>query len=588
MLAKHRAFCAGAGQGGGWMDGLVARLDECETQPGLPLGHRAALTEAVLDRSAAGLIGLDGRRRVVLCNRAAAEMLGTVLPELWRPVPLAELLATSTNLDPAGRAALERALGAATHDDTGVSYIATAAGGTLHLALDAAAGDLRLAVLNIAAANGVPSERTDGLTGLSDRFWFRERLAAMLAAAESAEHVAVLMIDLDRFKAVNDTHGRQIGDALLQVVAQRLRSAVREGDVVSRLGGDEFAVVMPVSGLPEVTAARLVDLLSRPYLIDGHVTVLGASIGIAIGPRDGADTVSLVRAADLAMYQAKEDGRRTVRVFTQSLDDRARTRHALLHDLRRALVLQQFEVHFQPQTDLGSGNLTGFEALVRWRHPEQGLIPPDKFIPIAEETGLIAPIGEWVLRTACVEAMTWAGELTVAVNVSPKQLSDREQLPRAVQAALALSGLPAHRLEVELTESALVRNESQALHVLHALHAMGVRVSMDDFGTGYSSLSQLRSFPFDKLKIDRSFMRDLAGNSESIAVVRAIAALGASLGMTTTAEGVETAEQEAIIRADGCTHMQGYLVSRPVPAGDVAGLIQRLCAERALSEEKPS
>ncbi len=242
-------------------------------------------------------------------------------------------------------------------------------------------------------------------------------------------------------------------------------------------------------------------------------------------------------------------------------------------------------MHYQPQTNLATRKLIEFEALVRWRHPEHGLVPPDRFIPLAEEMGLIIPIGEWVLRTACREAMSWPGHLSIAVNVSAKQLADRDRLPRVVKTALDATGLPAQRLEVEITESALVRHEKEALHVLHALRAMGVRVSMDDFGTGYSSLSQLRSFPFDKLKIDRSFVRDLSGSDEAIAVVRAIAALGASLGMTTTAEGVETAEQEAMIRADGCTDMQGFLVSRPVPAGDVATLIERLNAVPTPSSE---
>ena len=396
------------------------------------------------------------------------------------------------------------------------------------------------------------------------------------------------MIDLDRFKAVNDSHGHPVGDALLQVVAQRLRSAVRDGDMVSWLGGDEFAVALPAAMAAEALGARLVDLLSRPYLVEGHVAIIGASIGIAIGPRDGADSAALVRAADLALYQAKEDGRQVVRVFNQEMDSRARARHVLLDDLRRALALQQFELHYQPQTNLTSRGLIGFEALIRWRHPERGLVPPDRFIPLAEEMGLIMPIGEWVLRTACREAMLWQGELTVAVNVSAKELADRDRLPRIVRATLDATGLPARRLEVEITESALVRHEKEALHVLHALRAMGVRVSMDDFGTGYSSLSQLRSFPFDKLKIDRSFVRDLSGSDEAIAVVRAIAALGASLGMTTTAEGVETAEKEAMIRADGCTDMQGYLVSRPVPAGDVARLIERLGAVSAPNSEATS
>jgi len=318
------------------------------------------------------------------------------------------------------------------------------------------------------------------------------------------------------------------------------------------------------------------------------VAVISASVGIALGPRDGADTAALVRAADLALYQAKEDGRHAVRMFEQGMDARARARHLLLDDLRRALALHQFEIHYQPQLNLASRELVGFEALVRWRHPKHGLVPPDRFIPLAEEMSLIVGIGEWVLRTACREAMSWPGQLTVAVNVSAKQLADQDRLPRVVQATLAATGLAARRLEVEITESALIRHEKEALHVLHALRGMGVRVSMDDFGTGYSSLSQLRSFPFDKLKIDRSFVRDLSGSDEAVAVVRAIAALGASLGMTTTAEGVETPEQEAMIRADGCTDMQGYLISRPVPAGDIAALIERFGAASAPSLENAS
>jgi diguanylate cyclase (GGDEF)-like protein len=512
-------------------------------------------------------------------------MLGMAAPTLWHSVPIGRLLADSSKLDDTGRLALEKALRGAVSqagcENLGLGdYLASIAldnGRMLNVTVSEVAGGHRLATLHVEDA-GVPIERIDGLTGLSDRQWFRERLAALLEAPDPADEVAVLMIDLDRFKAVNDSHGHPVGDALLQVVAQRLRSAVRDGDVVSRLGGDEFAVALPAAVAAEALGARLVDLLSRPYLVEGHVAIIGASVGIAIGPRDGANAAALVRAADLALYQAKEDGRQVVRVFNQEMDSRARARHVLLDDLRRALALQQFELHYQPQTNLTSRGLVGFEALIRWRHPEHGLVPPDRFIPLAEEMGLIVPIGEWVLRTACREAMSWPGELTVAVNVSAKQLADRDRLPRIVRATLDATGLPARRLEVEITESALVRHEKEALHVLHALRAMGVRVSMDDFGTGYSSLSQLRSFPFDKLKIDRSFVRDLSGSDEAIAVVRAIAALGASLGMTTTAEGVETAEQEAMIRADGCTDMQGYLVSRPVPAGDVARLIERLGA----------
>lgn len=551
-------------------------------RPSAALG-RVALTQAALDRAPVGLMAFDATLAIVLCNRSAAEMLALPTPEPWRTTPFAEWLAASASLNEAGRFALEAALKAVseiTHSRGSgpverAAKVGLADGRVLHLTIGEMAGGHRLATLSIEVAD-VPAARTDGLTGLSDRQWFRERVSALLAGPGEEDRACVLMIDLDRFKAVNDSHGHPIGDALLQAVAQRLRAVVRDADVVSRLGGDEFAVALPTLAAAETMGARLVDVLSRPYLIEGHVAIIGASVGVAAGPRDGADTAALVRAADLALYQAKEDGRQAMRVFGPEMDARARARHALLDDLRRALALQQFEVHYQPQTVLTSGRLVGFEALVRWRHPEHGLVPPDRFIPLAEEMGLIVPIGEWVLRTACRDAMSWPDHLCVAVNVSAKQLSDRDRLPRVVEKALAATGLLAQRLEIEITESALVRHEKEALHVLHALRATGVRVSMDDFGTGYSSLSQLRSFPFDKLKIDRSFVRDLAGSDEAVAVVRAIAALGASLGMTTTAEGVETTEQEAVVRADGCTHMQGYLVSRPVGAGDVAELIQRI------------
>ena len=546
--------------------------------------HRAALTQAVLDRATVGFIGLDVDLNVVLCNRWAAEALGLAMPELWRPVPLQHWLKGSTKLDVVGQLAFGAALlpacnqqrqaGLSMNDQT--LLLTLLDGQALRIIVNQADAKHCFVTLSVDAAGGLPPERTDSLTGLSDRQWFRERLTAQLAASERQDQVAVLLIDLDRFKAVNDSQGHPVGDAVLQMVAQRLGSAVRDGDLVSRLGGDEFAVTMSAPGASEAMGARLADLLSRPYLVEGHVATIGASIGVAVGPRDGADAASLVRAADLALYQAKEDGRQSVRVFKPEMDTRARARHALLDDLRRALALQQFEVHYQPQTNLVSRKLVGFEALVRWRHPEHGLIPPDRFIPLAEEMGLIVGIGEWVLRTACLDAMSWPGQLTVAVNVSAKQLEDPDRLPRVVEAALAVSGLSAQRLEVEITESALVRHEKQALQVLHTLHAKGVRVSMDDFGTGYSSLSQLRSFPFDKLKIDRSFVRDLSDSEEAVAVIRAIAALGASLGMTTIAEGVETEAQEAMVRNDGCTDMQGYLVSRPVPAGHVAELIERL------------
>ncbi len=390
-----------------------------------------------------------------------------------------------------------------------------------------------------------------------------ERLDALAAAPDV--HIAVLMIDLDRFKAVNDSLGHPVGDALLQLVAKRLGATLRGADVIARFGGDEFAIAMIAPPDPEAVGKRVVEVLSRPYLVERTTATIGASVGIALSSLHGTEANALIRAADVALYAAKESGRGAVRLFDPELDRIARKRHGLAEDLRKAIPLQQFEVHYQPQMNLITRELTGFEALVRWRHPEHGMVPPDTFIPLAEETGFIWPLGEWVLRQACREASRWPEHLTVAVNVSPRQLLDRHRLNRVIESTLERTGLAAHRLEIEITESALVC-EAEALAVLRPLREMGVRVSMDDFGTGYSSLSQLRKFSFDKLKIDRSFVRDLGASSEAAAVIRAIAALGNSLGMTTIAEGVETLEQAAQVREDGCTEMQGYLLSKPVPA----------------------
>jgi diguanylate cyclase (GGDEF)-like protein len=389
----------------------------------------------------------------------------------------------------------------------------------------------------------------------------------------------VLCLDLDHFKAVNDTLGHPVGDALLRTVGERLRSVLRETDTVARLGGDEFAVLQGAGGDPQPQAAsalakRVVDLVGRPYALEGHLVNVGASVGVALAPADGEDADALLKAADLALYRAKEEGRGTWRFFEPGMDARMRARRALELDLRKALALREFELAYQPQLDLGSDRVAGFEALLRWQHPERGLIPPAEFVPLAEEIGLIAPIGEWVLRTACREAAGWPEGVGVAVNLSPAQFKSHHLVP-AVRAALAASGLPGRRLELEITEGVLLQDNEANLATLRELRALGVRVAMDDFGTGYSSLSYLRSFPFDKIKIDRSFVSGLATDPESAAIVRAIAGLGASLGMATTAEGVETAEQMRRIRAEGCLQVQGYLVSRPVPAAEVAALIAR-------------
>ncbi len=403
---------------------------------------------------------------------------------------------------------------------------------------------------------------SDPLTGLADRRLFQERLAAALAEPPGAPSAgpAVLLIDLDRFKAVNDSLGHPAGDALLRAAGGRLRSALRVGDVAARLGGDEFAVLLP--GAPDrptlqSLAARLLDLLSRPFIVGGRVAVVGASIGAVVAPEDGTEPDALLSRADLALYASKDRGRGRFNFFVPAMQARAEARRQLEQELRAALPLGQFELHYQPQLDLAQDRLSGFEALLRWRRPGRGLVPPDVFIPVAEEVGLISSIGEWVLRAACREAVRWPGELCVAVNVAAPQF-ETGHLVGAVGEALAASGLSGRRLELELTESALLRHGDATLDQLRALKRLGVQVSLDDFGTGYSSLTQLRSFPFDRVKIDRSFADDAA-------VVRAVAALGASLGMRTTAEGVETAAQLRRLREEGCTEAQGYLLGRPVP-----------------------
>ena len=422
----------------------------------------------------------------------------------------------------------------------------------------------------ICSACGERFAASDPLTGLADRAGFQAALAgcAELSGNDPAQ-VAVLLVDLDRFKAVNDQLGHGAGDALLGMVARRLRGAVRDGDVAARFGADEFAVLLAPPVTNETVAAigtRIIELLSQPYMIDGCVATIGATVGAALG--SPADSEALIHQADLAMYQAKSDGRGRFCFFEPELQLRAEGRRLLELDLRAAMALDQFELFYQPQMDLQRHRLVGFEALIRWRHPRRGLVPPDNFLPAAQDLGLLVEIGDWVLHTACAEAAGWPGEQCVAVNVAAQQFDNHRLLP-AVQSALRRSGLPGHRLELEITETALLRSSEVVLSQLNAIKALGVQISLDDFGTGYSSLTQLRSFPFDRVKIDRSFVDDGA-------VVRAVAALGTSLGMRTTAEGIETSEQMTRLREDGCSDAQGYLLSRPVPASQVHALIARL------------
>ncbi|MGH6794607.1 MAG: putative bifunctional diguanylate cyclase/phosphodiesterase, partial [Methylocella sp.] len=394
----------------------------------------------------------------------------------------------------------------------------------------------------------------DALTGLPNRVLFHDYLEhALLSVRRYNDALAVLYLDLDRFKNVNDTLGHPGGDKLLVAVAERLRACLRVSDMVARFGGDEFAVLqLGLAGPHEAGALadRIVTLLSEPYDIDGQQALIGASAGIALAPIDGETAEQLLGNADIALYQAKEDGRRTYCFFQPGMGASVQAHHTLALDLRNALGAGEFEVYYQPLVTLETGVISGFEALLRWHHPQRGMVAPAKFIPLAEETGLIVAIGEWVLGQACAEAAGWPDDLKVAVNLSPVQFK-RGKLPQVVFATLASSGLPAARLELEITESVFLAESKTNLATLRSLRALGVGIAMDDFGTGYSGLSYLRAFPFDKIKIDRSFISEVGNGTDCMAIIRAIANLGSNLGICTLAEGVETEEQLAWLREAG-------------------------------------
>ncbi len=423
----------------------------------------------------------------------------------------------------------------------------------------------------------------DPLTGLGNRSALLPELERVVA--NPASNAALLMIDLDHFKKINDTLGHPVGDSLLRKVSDRLSASLRTTDRVARLGGDEFAVLQTEALQPngaETLAKRLVDVVGRPYVIDGHMIDIGASVGVALAGGT-QDSTTLMKQADIALYRAKNAGRGRYTFFEQSMDEEMQERRALEIDLRRALAFRQFELHYQPQMDLGSQSITGMEALIRWRHPTRGLVSPASFIPLVEETGLIIPIGEWVMRQACEHAAAWSSPISVAVNVSAKQLASGK-LVNTVASALSNAGITPDRLEVEITESVLMADTQGCVATLHALRDLGVRVSMDDFGTGYSSLSYLHSFPFHTIKIDQSFIR--SGDTEKgDAIIRAITAIGHHLGMATIAEGVETSEQLIQVVDTGCGSAQGYHISRPVPADEVCALLERLQASRVMGSD---
>ena len=421
----------------------------------------------------------------------------------------------------------------------------------------------------------------DDLTRLPNRVMFNQLFEQSIRLARRDNHqCAVLFIDLDRFKVINDSLGHAAGDTLLIEVAKRLRDCVRDSDVVGRLGGDEFVVMLDrISDRDQVAvvARKILAALLSPILLAGHECSTTGSVGIAVFPENGNDALTLTKNADIAMYLAKEEGKNDFRFFSSEIKSQSIERLMLEADLRHALELDQFTLHYQPKLDVQTGRITGLEALLRWVHPELGDLPPMEFISLAEETGLIIPIGLWVLKTACAQNMAWQRDglpaISMAVNLSPRQFLD-ENLLRDIDELLMSTGMPAHLLQLEITESMVMQNVDRAVKVLDQIQSRGVRLAIDDFGTGYSSMSLMKQFPIDTIKIDRSFVRDLENSSQDRAIAKAIISMGKALGLTVVAEGVETAEQDAFLRGHECDELQGYLFSRPIPAEAVALLLR--------------
>lgn len=411
----------------------------------------------------------------------------------------------------------------------------------------------------------------DGLTNLANRFLFNETLAgALLRRRAQDDGIAVLYLDLDRFKSVNDTLGHPVGDKLLCEVARRIEDAVRKNDLVARLGGDEFAILMHgrrIDQIAEKTANRIIEAVRQPCLIEDCQVLTSTSIGIAVNHDGQTDAATLMKQADLALYVAKGRGRGVFSHFEPGMDEAAAARRELEMDMRTGLSEGQFELHYQPLVDVRSRRTVAYEALVRWRHPTRGMVMPDLFIPLAEDTGLVVPLGDWVIRRACQELARWPGHLRVAVNLSPAQLRSAGLISTVMQ-AIAENGIAPDRLELEITENVLLKDNAVHAALLHKLRGLGVRVALDDFGTGYSSLNYLRAFPFDKIKIDRCFLKGLGESDETLPIVRAVIALAHAMGMTTTAEGVENEHQMRVLLAEGCDQAQGYLFSRALTAAD--------------------
>jgi diguanylate cyclase (GGDEF)-like protein len=584
LRAQERLAAADAARAQAESELILVRQREAGERAALLLSQRF---DVALNNMVQGLLMVDNSGRVQAVNQRYTELFGLPADAVLSAPTYAEavgLAVESGNITQTDMQTMRawRAGAIATADKTNFTW--ELQDGRVFMVTHRATPDGWLATYEDATERRRADDRMahmarhDALTDLPNRVMFREKLEEAMAHARRGDLLALLCLDLDQFKAVNDTLGHPIGDALLQAVARRLSAQIRATDTVVRLGGDEFAIVQsPIDKPTEAAdfAERLIAILEEPFEVQGHQIVIGTSIGIAFAPQDGLDADQLLKNADLALYRAKFDGRGVYRLFHVAMDAEMQARRLLEMDLRHALRGRQFELYYQPLIDLHAQSVAGFEALLRWHHPERGMIPPDKFIPLAEEIGAIVPIGEWVLREACAAAASWQDGLRVSVNLSPVQFSSRD-LIATVTAALRDAKLAPERLELEITETVMLKDTVTTLAMLHELRNIGVRVAMDDFGTGYSSLSYLRRFPFDRIKIDQSFVRELGKQRDCGAIIRAVIALSHDLGMATTAEGVETREQLCALALAGCSAIQGYLFSRPVPLRDIPAMLRTM------------
>ncbi len=559
----------------------VAYLLKAQSNQYRRLATSEATADAALNNMLQGLIMFDSSNRMVVCNRRYLEMYG-LSPQVVKPGSTLEQIldyrvAAGHFFSDDYKSYLTEILAAVEQGANFTKLTTLPDGRIISIANHLIAGGGWVATHEDVTAAKRAEERIsyaahhDGLTGLPNRNLFSEQLEQALKRARRGERLAVLYLDLDHLKRINDTLGHPIGDKLLKGAAERLLACVRDIDTVARLSGDEFAIIQTTLDDPSDAAdlaIRVREAIHEPFDIDGHRIVVDISVGISIAPNDGTALNELLRTADIALYEAKNTGRGTYCFYQTEMNERMQNRSKLERDLRNALVAGEFELFYQPIVNLEDDKIETFEALLRWHHPERGLVSPAEFIPLAEETGLIVPLGEWVLRTACAAAAKWPNDIGVAVNVSAIQLNNKN-LINVVMGAIASAGLPADRLVVEITESVFLQNTFANLATLRSLHGLGVRFSLDDFGTGYSSLGYLLSFPFSKIKIDRSFITDLAEKKESRVIVRAIADLARNLNMRVIAEGIETTEQRELAQMLGCTDIQGYLISKPQPLGEI-------------------